>query len=115
MSGLMRSLLAILEGRGPDAADAMASTDIVREPEVLFYFARHFSMLGNSREAIEVLKRSLKGGFSASRSLERDGEWSAARKHTEFERVLSDAKGKEENARRLFAEAGGRQLLKSGT
>ncbi len=115
MSGLMRSLLAILEGRGPDAADAMVSTDIVREPEVLFYFARHFSMLGNSREAIEVLKRSLKGGFSASRSLERDGEWSAARKHTEFERVLSDAKGKEENARRLFAEAGGRQLLKSGT
>ncbi len=115
MSGLMRSLLAILEGRDQDAAGAMASTDIVREPEVLFYLARHFSMLGNSHEAIAMLKRALKEGFNAPRSMERDAAWSGARGHAEFERVLSEAKGYEENARRLFTQAGGRQLLKPGT
>ena len=112
MSGLMGSLLAILEGRGQDAADAMLRAAIVREPETLFYFARHFSMLGNSREAIETLKRSLHEGFSASRSMERDVAWSTVRKHADFDRMLSEAKRYEENARRLFAQAGGRQLLK---
>jgi len=111
MSGLMGSLLAILEGRGQDAADAMLRAAIVREPETLFYFARHFSMLGNSREAIETLKRALHEGFSASSSMDGDAAWSAARKHADFERVLNEAKKYEENARRLFAQAGGRHLL----
>jgi DNA-binding winged helix-turn-helix (wHTH) protein len=55
MSGLMGSLLAILEGRRSEAADAMKQTDIVREPEVLFYFARHYALMGNSAEAIDML------------------------------------------------------------
>jgi hypothetical protein len=111
MSGLMQSLLAILEGRKRDAADAMLSAGIVREPETLFYFARHFSMLGDYREAIETLQRALHEGFSASSSMETDAAWSTVRKHADFNRILSEAKRYEENARRLFAQAGGKQLL----
>ena len=112
MSGLMRSLLAILESRGQDAAEAMTSAHIVREPEVLFYFARHFSMLGNCCEAAEMLKRALKEGFSASTSMEKDAAWSAARTSAEFGHVLDEAKCYEENARRLLVQAGGKQLFR---
>lgn len=111
MSGLMGSLLAILEGRKRDAVDAMRRTEIVREPEVLFYFARHYSLLGKAGEAIEMLRRALREGFTASRSIERDTAWLAVRKHGAFECALSEARCQEENARSVLEKGGGRQLL----
>jgi hypothetical protein len=112
MSGLMRSLLAILEGRGRDAQEAMTKSEVVREPEILFYFARHFSMLGDAAGAIEMLARAQKEGFSALSAIERDPAFSAVRKHPEFERVSSEARSFEGTARRAFEEAGGRRLLR---
>ena len=112
MSGLMGSLLAILEGRGRDAQEAMTKSEVVREPEILFYFARHFSMLGDAAGAIEMLARAQKEGFSALSAIERDPAFSAVRKHPEFERVSSEARSFEGSARRAFEEAGGRRLLR---
>ena len=34
------------------------ATEVVRDPEVMFYFARHFSMLGDAARAIEMLARA---------------------------------------------------------
>ena len=112
MSGLMGSLLAILEGRGRDAQEAMTKSKVVREPEILFYFARHFSLLGDAAGAIEMLARAQKEGFSASSAIERDPAFSAVREHPEFERVASEARSFEGSARRAFEEAGGRRLLR---
>ena len=112
MSGLMGSLLAILEGRGRDAQEVMTKSEVVREPEILFYFARHFSMLGDAAGAIEMLARAQKEGFSALSAIERDPAFSAVRKHPEFERVSSEARSFEGTARRAFEEAGGRRLLR---
>ena len=111
MSGLMRSLLAILEGRGGDAQEVMTKSEVVREPEIFFYFARHFSMLGDAAGAIEMLARARKEGFSALSAIERDPAFSAVRKHPEFERVASEARSFEGTARRAFEEADGRRLL----
>jgi len=107
----MRSLLALLEGRNREAADAMLTAAIVREPETLFYFARHFSMLGDACQAVAMLQPALEEGFSASGSMERDATWSPARKQAGFKRVLSQAKNREANAATLFAQSGGRHLL----
>src|SRR5262249_32132435 len=63
MSGLMGSLLAALEGRRADAAAIMKSADVQHEPEVLFYFARHYAMLGDRAETIATLQRARREGF----------------------------------------------------
>jgi len=115
MSGLMQSLLAMLEGRHQDAADTMARAGVVRDPEVFFYFARHFSMMGNSRQAVEMLQRALDEGFSASYSMDRDAVWSPARKHRGFKQVLHRAKAREAAAAKAFAQAGGPKLLTPAT
>jgi tetratricopeptide (TPR) repeat protein len=112
MSGLMGSLLSILEDRPQAAVDAMKKTEVVREPEVLFYFARHFALIGNAAEALDMLKRAFHEGFRASSSIERDPAWSALRKNAAFKRVLGEAKVYEENAKRAFEQAGGRRLLR---
>lgn len=41
MPSLMASLLAVFENRGADAIALMESENIIREPEGLFYLARH--------------------------------------------------------------------------
>ena len=56
MTALMSSLLAILEGRHEEAARLMEATDAKREPEVLVYFARHYSRMKMGDSAIEALK-----------------------------------------------------------
>ncbi len=111
MSGLMTSLLAILEGEFENAATVMVRTEVVREPEVVFYFARHFSMMGNGDEAIELLSRAQREGFSASKCVERDQAWSAVWRHPGFAQLLAEAKAYESMATQALEQAGGRELL----
>ena len=112
MYALMESLLAVLEGRKQDAMEVMTRTVIVREPEVLFYFARHFSILGNAKEAIHMLRQALKAGFTASRTIRSETAFSAVRKHPEFEVLLGEARSVEDSARRGLEQAGGTELFK---
>ena len=58
MSGLMGSLLAVLEGRRDEALIAMRGLQIDREPEIRFYLSRHYAMLGATSDAIEMLQRA---------------------------------------------------------
>jgi hypothetical protein len=56
MSGLMISLLAVLEGRGEGAVAFMQGAEISHEPEALFYFARHCAMANATAPAIQMLR-----------------------------------------------------------
>src|SRR5690606_23468566 len=64
LNGLMESLLAAIEGRREEALACMRSMHVEREPEVLFYMARHYSFLGSGEEAISTLNEAISAGFN---------------------------------------------------
>ncbi len=92
MSGLMYSLLALLEDRADEAIDRMDSMQIVHEPEILVYLARHYSRMGTANAALDALKRAAESGFvCAPLTLAEDPWLEAVRKHPEFAHVLANA------------------------
>ena len=110
MSGLMRSLLAVLEGRRHDAAEIMNGMRVEREPEVLFYLARHFAMLNAPAESIVHLQRARTQGLSSSRTLENDAVFTLLRNRADFQAEVGFARAREQVARTAFEKAGGRAL-----
>jgi len=92
MSGLMYSLLALLEDRADEAIDRMGSMQIVHEPEILVYLARHYSRMGTANAALDALKRAAESGFVCTPLTLAEDPWLAAvRKHREFAHVLANA------------------------
>ena len=113
ISGLMSSLLALLDGSRGEAIESMRAVDVVREPEVLFYFARHFAYLGMTEPAIELLRRAKSEGYLCSRALAEDGWLSSVRGQPGFNEVLSELKAAECEASRAFDQSGGSGTLKT--
>ncbi len=100
MTALMSSLLAILENRNDDAVRLMEAANATREPEVLVYFARHYSRIRLAEPAIKALETAAESGFvCAPDTLNSDPWLKAARKHPEFSLVLSTAKRLVDEAR----------------
>lgn len=92
MTGLMSSLLAVLEGRANEAVRQMEQTQITREPEILVYFARHYAYLGLVDPAVNTLTRAAQSGFiCAPETLTFDPWLGALRKHSGFPCLLRDA------------------------
>ena len=58
MKALMSSLLAVLEGRTEEAVRVMDAADTSRDPEILVYFARHYSKLRMADSAVRALKQA---------------------------------------------------------
>lgn len=103
MTALMSSLLALLEGRGDEAVRLMEAADTTREPEILVYFARHYSRLKLADSALNALKQAAQSGFvCAPQTLNSDVWLSALRKHPEFNVLLSTAEALVEEARSSF-------------
>jgi hypothetical protein len=84
---------------------------VEREPEVLFFLARHFSKLKATGLALETLKRALKEGFVCSHALRNDPWFSPIRSTREFPALLVDSEKAEDRARNTFARLGGEALL----
>ncbi len=85
MTALMSSLLALLENRTDEAITLMQSANTTREPEILLYFARHYSRLRKSELAITALKQAAQSGFiCAPQTLTSDPWFSTLQKHPEF-------------------------------
>jgi hypothetical protein len=98
MAILMSSLLAILEGQCESALGLMMKTEIVREPEVLFYLARHCGMLNDPKATVGMVRRARLAGFWSSGTLEQDPVFAGARDHPDFHLEI-------EAARRLESES----------
>lgn len=92
MSGLMVSMLAILEGKSEQAIAVMERTEVLHEPEVLFYFARHCAMLNVAVPAVQMLRRARLGGFTSSHALDHDDAFAGMRDHPDFDQELKAAK-----------------------
>jgi hypothetical protein len=110
MSRLMASLLAVLENRGEEALAIMESKNTVREPEGLFYLARHCGMLHAKESAIHLVQRARLGGFWSSCALERDPAFAGLRDSPEFEEELQCARRLEQQASQMFREARGQSF-----
>lgn len=107
MQGLLASLLAVLEGKGDEAVAIMENTEVIDEPEMLFYFARHCALAGAGAPMLQMVRRARVMGFSSSRTLESDPAFSPFRNESGFLEELEQARRKEESARRLYRENGG--------
>jgi DNA-binding winged helix-turn-helix (wHTH) protein len=105
ITALMASLLAILEGKADEAERIMDETDTSREPEILFYFARHYGHMGLLDSSIKALERAAGSGFSCAPDTLKSDPWLLPlRKHREFGRLLRNADSLVEKARASFTE-----------
>ncbi|WP_263385219.1 winged helix-turn-helix domain-containing protein [Granulicella arctica] len=91
MSGLMASLLAVLEGKPDQAMDIMEGTEVLDEPEALLYFARHYALVNAPAHAVRMLHRARRGGFSTTYTLENDAAFACLRDEPEFAKELRQA------------------------
>jgi DNA-binding winged helix-turn-helix (wHTH) protein len=100
MSGLMISLQSALEGRRDDTIGVVAGFTYERDPEVLFYLARHCAMVGASSQAIELLQRARSGGFTCCYALQHDNAFDTLRQKKGFQREAGEWARIEQSARR---------------
>jgi DNA-binding winged helix-turn-helix (wHTH) protein len=106
MAGLMGSLLAILEDRREDAGAIMRRANVRQEPETIFYFARHYAMIGDGAETIDMLQRARREGFTSSWALGRDRAFGTLRGRRGFQQELAEAERVERDARCALHETG---------
>jgi DNA-binding winged helix-turn-helix (wHTH) protein len=114
MLSLMASLLAVLEDRGEDAITLMESENIIREPEGLFYLARHCGMLNAVGPALQLVRRARLGGFWSPCTLERDPVFDGIRSGPEFDAELREARRLERHACQVFRETLGHAFVRYG-
>jgi DNA-binding winged helix-turn-helix (wHTH) protein len=98
MANLMSSLLAVLEGDHERACALMQTPEGFREPEVLFYYARHFAIMDAREKAVDMVRRARRAGFWCSYCIERDAVFTRVRRDPEFAREVEDAKQMEVQA-----------------
>jgi DNA-binding winged helix-turn-helix (wHTH) protein len=105
MAVLMASLLAILDGRSEHASDLIRDAEVFREPEVLFYLARHLGMLDAHDLAIRFLRRARQEGFWSSTSMKHDPAFVGLRNSHEFDLEVKEAERLESAALQAFHES----------
>jgi hypothetical protein len=91
MASLMASLLAVLEGERDSALGLMQDTGGIREPEVLFYLARHYGMLHSAEPSIQMIRRARLAGFWSSRALRHDPAFTGIRNQPAFQLEIEEA------------------------
>jgi len=109
---LMNSLQAYLDGdRAAGVAALRSAHSGSGDPETLFYLARQAARFEEVEMAQELLSRSVKRGYLSSVALSQDSWLKPLRTTSEFTRLLSVVKSREEEARRAFLQAGSGHIL----
>jgi tetratricopeptide (TPR) repeat protein len=103
----------LLEG---DAAQSLAAVNRIvasdfRDPEGLFYLARHLSHLGQTAPALGLLERVVAGGFWCYPAMALDGWLNPLRKKPAFTALLRTVEAQHRLARADFARLNGPALL----
>ncbi len=105
--------LAAVEGRGEDADRLLR--DIyergVRDPDMLFFFARVLSRAGVIELALDIVEAMVDRGWYSTEALERDSWLEPLRSEARFQAALERAHEGRRQAAIAFREAGGEKLL----
>jgi serine/threonine protein kinase/tetratricopeptide (TPR) repeat protein len=109
---LMRSLRALLEGDPAGAALAVDEHESrIRDPESLFYAARHMARLGEADRAIDMLSNVIDQNYICNFSLAHDPWLNSVQGHPRYANLLHKAAERRQEAHAAFVEAGGEALL----
>lgn len=101
MTALMRSLQAILEGNNYESIRLMESADTSCDPEIQFYFARHYAFIGAAAAAMNAVKKAFELGFICSPLTLKSDIWlSALHHHPEFASLLNESEARVRQAKR---------------
>jgi serine/threonine protein kinase/tetratricopeptide (TPR) repeat protein len=105
--------LALYEGHTDASADAMhrVLTSDFKDPEGLFYVARHLAYLGQTDDALSALARAASGGFHCYPTLVRDPWLDPVRALPKFAQTLREVEARNREARAAFLAAGGDKVL----
>lgn len=108
MTDLMRSLLELLEGRHDEAIQHMEHADTSLDPEILVYFARHYSHMGHAQAAIRALRSAADRSFLCSpNTLNGDPWFATVRRHPQFSLLRATIERQVETAHLEFKKQGG--------
>jgi DNA-binding winged helix-turn-helix (wHTH) protein len=108
ITALMASLLAILEGKEDKARNIMDQADTSREPEIMVYFARHYSHMRMLDPGIRALQKAARSGFTCAPDTLKSDPWLLPlQEHPEFAGLLSKASAFVEQAGSSLTEPAG--------
>lgn len=112
---IMRSLRAILEGNRAGAIDEIDGflRSGMRDPESVFYAARHMARLGETQRAIEMISETLEQNFICDFSLAQDGWLESLRRHDLYGQIMEKAGERRRESHAAFVRAGGEVVLRS--
>jgi DNA-binding winged helix-turn-helix (wHTH) protein len=106
------ALRALLEGKRAESLRALDSTKEWRTgSEELYHQSRHLARLGESEGAVAVLEQAVQLGFICYPAMVRDPWLDPLRVAPRFTAILCEVQSRHEEARRMFIEAEGIQIL----
>jgi hypothetical protein len=111
---LIDGLKALVEGRideGRTAVEGFQRFTTFSDPEGLYLWAQISAALGDTANAITMLKRAVETGFYAPQGLEVSPLLAAIRSDPEYGGILDRARIERDAALRAFTDADGARLL----
>jgi tetratricopeptide (TPR) repeat protein len=110
---IIQSLRAYLEG---DFAECLSAIEVGeplarKDPECLYYMARHLAQINQRERAIKMLSSVLDSGFLCGSAMSRDPWLASLRSLPDYSELLHIADQRRSPAHAAFLEAGGHQLL----
>jgi hypothetical protein len=103
----------LLEKNGPDSVrtiDRIVASDF-RDPEALFYLARHLAYLHEPGRSLVLFRRAIAGGFFCYPAISHDPWLDSLRGKPEFETLLSAASDRHREAAAAFSKIQGDTVL----
>ncbi|HEY1494127.1 MAG TPA: winged helix-turn-helix domain-containing protein [Candidatus Solibacter sp.] len=116
MRVLMESLRALLKGDRATSVGAVrqALAQMVRDPELKFYMARHLAYSDEPAAALDTIRELETEGFTCSVAMRNDPWLRSLHSLAGYAQVLDAVLSREEEARASFIGANGRGVLGTG-
>jgi serine/threonine protein kinase/tetratricopeptide (TPR) repeat protein len=113
VQGIMRSLRAYLEGNREECLNAILASDtaIRKDPEVLFYSARHLARINETDRAISALSTAIDRGFLCASAISRDPWFAPLRVLPRYIELMKEAEQRRIETHAAFLAAGGEQVI----
>jgi TolB-like protein len=113
VQGIMRSLRAYLEGNWEECLNAILASDtaIRKDPEVLFYSARHLARINETDRAISALSTAIDRGFLCASAISRDPWFAPLRVLPRYIELMKEAERRRIETHAAFLAAGGEQVI----
>jgi len=110
VQGIMRSLRAYLEGSWEECLNAIlgSGTAIRKDPEVLFYSARHLARINETDRAISALSTAIDRGFLCASVISRDPWFAPLRSLPRYIELMKEAERRRSETHACILGSGGR-------